>query len=181
MNYFFIYLSCSFAVVSTCLGVTKDSNTQDAEEYPLANNHSFSFIANTPAFGPLFNSVNIVIENELKKVGIVQRKEMLVQTDQGEAVDLTGFNAKAFLVYEISDLLAIDGSSLGVIIASLKLSTSICKTRACIWSSDCYIKGDTKKELEKSVSETAHFLIQKFNADYSKYNKEKPHFNFVVS
>jgi len=49
---------------------------------------------------------------------------------------------------------------------------SLCVKTKCLLTCD---------EVEKSVSETAHFLMQKFNADYSKYNKEKPHFNFVVS
>lgn len=107
-------------------------------------------------------SVFKLVENELKQYGQVDKSKILKKTDQDEVIDLSVFNKGVTLIYAIENLTDLNGKELGVVRASLNMTTAveIEKTKQisspCIWSSNCFLKGST---------------------DYSSVNPQKPIFD----
>lgn len=166
-------------------------NTQDRVRFTLQNPikglYTFNFFQMFPAKNKILtDKINTIIEKELNKFGIVKKKELVVKTDKGDAVDVSVFGEGVSLIYEIRNIISLDGKELNMIRASLNLSTvvNIQKTkeisRSYVWSSNCFMKGDTEKDLESHVSESLNYLLQKFMRDYSNVNSEKPVFNLIL-
>jgi hypothetical protein len=190
---FYFLTSLFFCLLTIAEGTTALSDskkinlysTQDIDGCFNVNFHTLSFIAHFPEFGAEADKINDAIAKTLEPFGTINRKKVFVQTKNGEAADLSGFSAEAMLIYQIKDLSDINNSELGVMRASLDLSSMVhvknSTERAYIWSCNCFVKGNTKKDLEKTVSDTLNVLLQQFNENYSKANQPKPIFNFVIS
>lgn len=123
-----------------------------------------------------------LIEKKLSQYGIVNHTKILVQTDQREAVDLSVFKTGATLIYKIENLKDLLGNDTGIVRASLNFYTEIeiTKTkelcRPYIWSCNCFLKGSTKKEIDKLISLTLDNLLEQFSSTYKLVNKSKPVF-----
>ena len=122
----------------------------------------------------------------LSSFGKVVPSSLLVQTKEGEAIDVKGFEAGATLIYEITNLISLDGKNLGLK-ATLSLRTLVeieTTKRDCspyIWSKSCFLKGNLDKKTEESVARTLQYLLESFSDDYSLVNTRKPTFNLYQS
>ncbi|NDE82944.1 MAG: hypothetical protein EB051_04970, partial [Chlamydiia bacterium] len=126
---------------------------------PLKGLTSFLFFLRCPAQNKkMSDNIFAIVEKKLSSYGRLNKKRMLVQTDQGEAIDLSVFKTGATLIYQISNLTDLSGNETGFVRASLNLytATEIVKTKEMctpyVWSSNCFLKGSTKKNLENLVS-----------------------------
>ncbi|MGE5195872.1 MAG: hypothetical protein ACM3JI_00910 [Anaerolineae bacterium] len=166
-------------------------NLQDRPSFysgnPLKGFSKFNFFSRFYAPTPKYaEKIQIIIENELKKFGKINKIEMSVKTEKGEAIDLSGFDDGISLAYEIKNVLSIDRKELGIVRASLNLSTSVdvqktkeeCMTY--IWSDNCFLKGNVEKDLEKLVSQSLKYLLHKFEINYSAVNSDQPIFNLYA-
>ena len=154
---------------------------------PLQGFSTFVFSARFPADKDVADKVNPVVKDTLSLFGKVVPSSMLVQTDKGEAIDLSGFAPGAFLTYEITDVVSLDGKKLGILQAtlSLQVGVEIEKTKieslSNIWFQSCFLKGNTEKRLEGSISRSLQHLMRVFLKDYSLENTGKPTFNLYQS
>ena len=132
----------------------------------------------------LSDKINHLIQKNLKKYGTVNIKSL--STDKNQGVDLSGFSAGPTLTYAIRNLHSPDGKNLGIIRASLNLSTSatITKTNETdffyVWSANCFLPGSIEKNTEKTVLESLNALFKTFQTCYSSVNSEKPIFNLYL-
>jgi hypothetical protein len=123
-----------------------------------------------------------LVEKKLSSYGQVTKPRILVQTDQGEAIDLSVFKTGVTLIYEIETLNDLDGNDTGLIRASLNLytATEIVKTkeicRPYIWSCNCFLKGSIKKNLANLISMSLDNLLAQFISTYGLVNTDKPLF-----
>ncbi len=152
---------------------------------PLKGISKFNFFTGFPAPNPITaNKISALIETELKKFGQVQRPEMLVKTDQGDAVDLSSFAGGVALIYQIQPVTALNSKNLGFVRATLNVSTPVTvqKTQteceSYIWSNNCFLSGNLETDLENLILQSLQFLLQKFDVDYKSANSENPSFNF---
>jgi hypothetical protein len=182
---------------SSCYGGSLDSERKDAA--PSKENEAlicmnslkgfseFVVFTEFPGTGKNVGKINKLIKDEFSDFGAVVSSSMLVKTLEGEAVDLSGFDVGAFLTYKINDLNSLDGKKLGMLKATLTLNAGahIDKTNQdCsleIWSQSCFLKGDSEKKLEESISRSLRHLLQIFWKDYSLVNGDKPTFNLYES
>ncbi len=150
---------------------------------PLKGFSTFVFTTQFPATKKIVDKVNIVVKDVLSSFGKVVPLTLLVQTEEGEGFDLSGFGAGAFLTYEITDLTSLEGKKLGLLKGTLTLQAivKVAKTNVeCmpyIWSQSCFFKGSTDKKLEASISSSLKSLLQSFLNEYMLVNTEKPIFN----
>lgn len=180
--------SSSYAAVDQEL---KEESLKDEKKIysnnPLQGFSTFVFSARFPATKDVADKVNVVVKNTLSSFGKVVPSSMLVQTDKGEAIDLSGFTSGAFLTYEIIDLSSLDGKKLGLLKATLSLQAGaeIERTKVeCtldLWQQSCFLKGDTEKDLARTVSRSLQYLMQVFLKDYSIKNTDTPTFNLYQS
>jgi hypothetical protein len=147
----------------------------------------FNFFARFPASNKTAaDKISIVIEKELKFFGKVIKPEMIVKTEKGDAIDLSGFDGGVTLTYEITNVTSPEGKNLGIVRASLNLSTSVLvqkTTDECesyIWSNNCFLKGSVEKNLETLVSQSLSYLLNKFENNYTAVNPTKPIFNLYT-
>ncbi|MCX6989768.1 MAG: hypothetical protein NTX49_01690 [Chlamydiae bacterium] len=109
---------------------------------------SFLFFPMCPAKDKkMADNIFALVEKKLTSYGQVNKTRILVETDQGEAIDLSVFKVGVTLIYEIKNLKDLSGNETGFVRASLNLYTAIeiVKTkevcRPYIWSSNCFLKG----------------------------------------
>jgi hypothetical protein len=143
-----------------------------------------NFFAGIPAPSkPLADKMDALVDKELKLFGKLTKHQLMVQTAEGIATDLSGFGgADGTLHYELHDLFSLDRKGLGVVKASLTLSKTVPikgphGDRVWIWSHDCFLEGCTDENLEALVQKTFSYLLQRFSKDYSQVNSGKPTFN----
>ena len=181
---------------SICLGLYADQRPtkqqvidycnikQDSpnSENPLQGISIFIFSARFPANKAVYDKISSLLKNELSKYGTVRSTKMLVQKEKDEAIDVTGFDEGVFLIYDIENVLSIDGKNLGIVRASLSLQSSIqiLKTKQeCfpyIWSRNCFLKGNTNKNIEKLFMKSLDYLMCLFLNSYLTSNTNKPIF-----
>ncbi len=149
---------------------------------PLKGLATFIFFTQIPATAKTIDKINVIVKDKLSSFGTVVPSSLLVQTKEGEAIDLSGFDVGATLIYELTNLSSLDGTNLGLK-ATLSLRTLVeinTTKRDCsiyVWSQSCFLKGKLDKEIGDSVSQSLHYLLQKFLNEYMLVNKEKPVFN----
>ncbi len=135
----------------------------------------------------LETKVRPMIERQLAQIGEIRPWKMLTKKNDKEVVDLSGFDASAFLIYELEEVSSIEGKKLGIIQASLKVSTYVEvkksgeECRPYIWSTRCYIQGDFEKNLETLIDQSLGHLLRDFKASYQSVNTAQPVFNFDAS
>lgn len=128
------------------------------------------------------DNIFALVEKKLSAYGQVNKAKILVQTDKGEAIDLSVFKTGVTLIYEIENIKDIKGNDTGLVRASLNLYTAIeiIKTkeicRPYIWSSDCFLKGSTQKNLENLISLSLDNLLALFISNYRLANTDRPVF-----
>lgn len=124
-----------------------------------------------------------LVENTLQKYGEVKKSKILLQTENGEVVDLSPFDIGATLVYQIDDLFSPQGRALGIVRASLNFSTAISINRTkessypYIWAANCFFRGSTKKHLDRLVEKSLINLLEQFSKDFSLVNSGLPQFD----
>ena len=129
------------------------------------------------------DKINQLIQKNVRKYGTVNVMSLL--TEQ-KAIDLSGFDSGATLTYAIRNLRSPDEKPLGIIRASLNLSTSatITKTKETsffyVWSTNCFLPGSIEKDTEKVVLESLDTLFKIFQTCYFSVNSEKPIFNLYL-
>ncbi len=132
----------------------------------------------------LSDKINPLVQKNLRKYGTVNLK--ILSTDKNQGVDLSGFSAGPTLTYAIRNLSSPDRKNLGIIRASLNLSTSatITKTNETdffyVWSANCFLPGSIEKNTKKVVLESLNALFETFQTCYSSVNSEKPIFNLYL-
>lgn len=192
---FFVVMICFFPFQCLKAEVKKLSdkelmqwvyNEQDIPMFgtgnPLKGFSKFIFYSRFYASKDLADKVHVVIEKVLSQYGDVEKINLQVKTDKGSAVDFSKFDAGASLIYEIKNLSSIDGKDLGIVRASLNLTTSVTIDRTkkesdpYIWTNNCFLKGDINKNLESLVSQSLNYLLKAFSITYSSVNSEKPLF-----
>lgn len=123
------------------------------------------------------------VEKKLSLIGKVKRSKILIKTDKGEAIDLQPLDAAATLIYELRDVEDVNGKNLGIVRASLNLTTEvqINKTKqSCspyVWSSNCFLKGTVKKNVQELVNQSLALLLDQFKVDFTKENTYSPTFD----
>lgn len=150
---------------------------------PLKGFSKFIFFPMIPARTNDAESIFKLVENELQQYGQVDKSKILKKTNQGEVIDLSVFKTGVTLIYEIENLTDLNGKELGVVRASLNMTTAIEieKTkqisRPYIWSGNCFLKGSTEKDLETITSQSLSNLLGQFMSSYSLVNTTKPIFD----
>lgn len=128
-------------------------------------------------------SIFQLVENELKHFGQVDKSKILKTTSHGEVIDLTLLNIGASLMYEIENLTDLNGLEVGVVRASLNFTTAVeiqktkQRSRPYIWSCNCFLRGNTEKDLQRLVSESLNHLLWQFILTYSSVNEQIPIFD----
>jgi hypothetical protein len=160
----------------------QDRRSPDIDN-PLKGLTNFLFFLRCPAEDKIMaDTIFALVEKKLSSYGQVNKTRMLIQTDKGEAIDLSIFKTGATLIYQISNLQDISGNETGFVRASLNLytETEIVKTKELcspyVWSSNCFLKGSTKKDLANLVSLSLDNLLDQFNSNYKLVNRGKPVF-----
>lgn len=150
---------------------------------PLKGLSKFLFFPMSPAKDKgMADRIFTLVEKKLSALGQVNRTKILVNTDQGEEIDLSVFSIGTTLVYLIQDLKDLSGKDTGFIRASLNLSAAVqvVKTNdTCspyVWSCNCFLKGSTQKNLENLISTSLDDLLQQFSESYNLVNSDKPLF-----
>lgn len=150
---------------------------------PIKGLTSFLFFPMYPAKDKkMADNIFALVEKMLSQYGQVNKTKILVETDQGEAVELSVFKTGVTLLYKIQDVKDLSGSDTGMVRASLNLTTAIEveKTKEIcspyIWSCNCFVKGSIKKDLEKLISLSLDKLLAEFNSTYNLVNTDKPVF-----
>jgi hypothetical protein len=156
-------------------------------ENPLKGFSEFVFFSMYPGSKSQSEKIDLFIKKELEKIGQIKKVELEVKNKDGEfGIDLSPFDQGASLTYEIRNLTAIDGKDTGFVRASLNLESrvSVLKTKQdCspyLWSSNCFLKGSSGKDLEKLVMQSFTYLMQDFSESYKSANSEKPIFNLYT-
>ena len=132
---------------------------------------------------PLSDKINHMIQKNLRKYGTVN---LMSLSNQNQCIDFSGFDSGATLTYAIRDLHSPDEKKLGIIRASLSLSTSatINKTKRTdffyVWSTSCFLPGSIEKDAEDVILESLNALFKTFQICYSSVNLEKPVFNVYM-
>lgn len=183
MKYLLLLLSVPFL---TLIGNDAQDMPRLTVENPLKGFSDFVLVSMVPVSSKTqADKVNALVEKELNKFGKVSKISLLVKTDQGEAVDFSEFNADS-LIYEIKNVTDANGKELPFVRATLNLRSQVLidKTKQdyspYIWSGDCFLPGKTQKDLEKLVSQSLSSLLQKFAANYSAANTDKPLFKLYT-
>jgi hypothetical protein len=191
-NYFFSCLSALGTFLFCSLGATekiqREYPSQDranlVENNPLQDLSKFLFFAICPAKNkPMAEKILSTVGQELKQSGHLQKTKMLIETNEGPAIDLSVFKIGATLIYQIKDLSDLNGKKLGIVRASLNLTTAIeiQKTKmVCypyIWSSNCFLEGSTEKNLEHIIAQSLKELLEQFMITYSSVNNSPPIFD----
>lgn len=173
------FVCCSFAQV---FANENDTKKFSALENPLNGFREFIFFPQFHAAKSQADKVQFIIDKELNRFGSIIKKQMVVKTNNTNAVDLSSFESGNFLTFEIKDVVDSKGNQLGFVCASLNFSTNVTvdKTKKdCnlnVWSFQCFFKGDLEKNLEQFTANALNILLQKFNADYLSVNSGKPVF-----
>ena len=194
----FLSVVCLFSFMGPLRAEIKQPSAKEIQSFLFMQQNRPDFGDNNPLKGfPTFNvflmhpgskaqseKIDILVKKELEKNGIVKKLELEVKNKAGEVgVDLSPFDIGSSLIYEIRNLMSDDGERLGVIRASLnfKARVDVLKTKQdCspyLWSSNCFLKGNTEKDLEKLVAQSLTYLMQDFSESYKSANSEKPVFN----
>ena len=156
-------------------------------ENPLKGFPAFNFFSMVPTFNKAqSDKTRVLIKKELEKIGTVKKLELITKNKEGEeGIDLSPFDIWSSLTYEIKNLSSLDGKDTGFVRASLNFESrvDILKTKqSCspyLWSSNCFLMGNTEKDLEKLVVESLTYLMQDFSASYHAVNSNRPLFNIV--
>ncbi len=155
---------------------------------PLKGFSTFVFSADFPgATKQEVDKINETIKKCLASFGKVVPSSLIIEEEGREAIDFRGMASGCFLRYEISDLMDLKGKKLGILKATLTLNTGIdiYRTRRyCltgIWSESCFLKGNTEKKLDDSISKSLRCLLEGFQREYLLGNEEKPVFNLYQS
>ncbi|MEI8329850.1 MAG: hypothetical protein WCG14_07635 [Chlamydiia bacterium] len=150
---------------------------------PLKGMSKFLFFPMSPAKDKaMADRIFALAEKKLSALGQVNRTKTLVNTDQGEGIDLSVFSIGTTLVYLIQDLKDLSGKDTGFIRASLNLSAAVQvvkTTDTCssyVWSCNCFLKGSTQKNLENLISTSLDDLLKQFSDTYNLVNSDKPLF-----
>lgn len=128
------------------------------------------------------DKISALVKKELMKYGNVSNVSLTVNTDKGEAIDFSQFNTGNTLVYEIKNVMSLNGKELPFVRATLNLRSNVTidKTKqnsnSYIWSSSCFLPGKTQKDIDALVSQSLDSLLQRFAANYSSVNTDKPLF-----
>jgi hypothetical protein len=167
----------------------KDSTQKTMDPYydnPLKGLDTFVFFTQFPADAKTIDKINTSVKDVLSSFGKVVPSSLLVQTKEGEAIDVKCFATGATLIYEITNLVSLDGKNLGLK-ATLSLRTLVeveSTKRDCspyVWSKSCFLKGELGKKTEESVTRSLQYLLDRFSGDYSLVNTKKPTFNLYQS
>lgn len=183
-------LYCSAGIRGDNTHQTKSSayNRQDREnisfDNPLKGFSKFLFFPMIPT-GSKKSAEHLMklVESKLQKYGQVNKSKILIQTDQGEVIDLSPFDVGATLIYQVEDLTTSRGKMLGIVRASLNFSTTItiAKTQEMcspyIWAANFFALGSTKKHLDKFVEMSLNDLLDQFIRDFSAVNASLPCFD----
>jgi len=172
-----------FCLMSPVFVLSEEVNSDSQE--PLRDEQDVpSFILGNPLKG-LFKFVittNYPIKNkesqqtiikELEKYGTIKKIEL------SENLNLEEVFEGDFLSFDIKDLLFIDKDLVREDRASLNLKTSVVieKTKqhsfSYIWSSNCFLEGDPKQNIEKKVSKAFNELLRRFMQDYTLANPDQ--------
>lgn len=150
---------------------------------PIKGLSKFLFFPMSPAKDKaMADRIYTLVEKKLSALGQVNKTKILVNTDQGEAIDLSVFSTGTTLVYSIQDLKDHSGKDTGFVRASLNLTAAVqvVKTNdTCspyVWSCNCFLKGSTQKNLENLVSTSLDDLLRQFSESYNLVNSDKPVF-----
>ena len=150
---------------------------------PVKGLSRFLFFPMTPAKDKaMADRIFTLVEKKLSALGQVNKTSILVNTDQGEAIDFSVFSIGTTLVYLIQDLKDLSGKDTGFIRASLNLSAAVqvVKTNnTCspyVWSCNCFLKGSTQENLEDLVSKSLDDLLKQFSESYKLVNSDNPVF-----
>ena len=150
---------------------------------PLKGLSQFLFFPMYPAKDkPMADRIFALIEKKLNGFGKVNKPKLIVNTDQGEAIDVSIFQIGTTLVYLIQDLKDFSGKDTGFIRASLNFTASIEveKTKTTchpyVWSCNCFLKGSTGENLESLISTSLDDLLKQFTESYKLVNSDQPLF-----
>ncbi len=190
---------CFFSLLSNLEAELKKPSPQETQNYvsmqqnrpnfisgnPLKGFSAFNFFSMVPAFNKAqSDKVGVLIKKELEKIGSVKNLELEVKDKNGkEGVDLSSFDLGSSLIYEIKNLTSLEGNGTGFVRASLSFESrvTVFKTnQSCssyLWASNCFLKGNTEKDLEKLVVQSLAYLMQDFSQSYVSVNSDKPLFN----
>jgi hypothetical protein len=154
-------------------------------ENPLKGFSTFIFFPMYPAGNKnLSDKIGLLIKKELEKIGSVNKIELETKDENGvEGIDLSPFALASALIYQIRNLPSLDGKETGFVRASLSFESrvNIVKTKQnCspyLWVSNCFLKGNTEKDLDKLVLQSLAYLMRDFSESYSSANSDKPIFN----
>ncbi len=197
----FLFAVCVFSFTITLQAEVYKPSPQEIQKYlfaeqnrpnfgvenPLKGFLAFNFFPMVPAFDKAqSDKIRVLIKKELEKIGTVKKIELIAKNKEGEeGIDLSPFDIDSNLIYEIKKLASSDGKDTGFVRASLSFESrvDILKTKqSCspyLWSSNCFLKGNTEKDLEKLVIESLVYLMRDFSESYRAANSDKPLFNIV--
>jgi hypothetical protein len=172
---------CVLSCVQLC-AVDKQKESEKA----LKGLSAFTLFVMTPAKDKAaIEKISATVTKELKKYGKVGNLELVVQTDKGEAIDLSGYSSGNMLVYKIQAPAAL--AKAGIAEASLNLSTSVlventdAKAYASVWSDSCFLQGSVEdKQIASLVAQSLPGLLKDFMEKYKSVNSEKPSFKIYA-
>lgn len=192
---------CFFSLIPNLEAELKKPSPQEIQRYvfmqqnrpnfgvenPLKGFSAFNLFSMVPASNKAqSDKIGVLIKKELEKIGTVKKIELITKNKEGEeGIDLSPFDIGANLIYEIKNLASSDGKNTGIVRASLNFESrvNILKTKqecsVYLWSSNCFLKGNTEKDLEKLVIESLAYLMRDFSESYRSANSNKPLFNIV--
>lgn len=167
---------------------TEQNRPNFSVENPLKGFAAFNFFLMYPAPDKIQSKkIALLIKRELEKNGVVKKLELETKNKDGvEGIDLSPFDISSTLTYEVRNLISLDGKDTGFVRASLSFESrvSILKTKQeCspyLWSSNCFLKGNTEKDLESLVLQSLIYLMRDFSESYGSMNSSKPIFNLYT-
>lgn len=173
---------------STNRAIITAYNPQDrpnlSSENPMKGLSKFLFFPMVPAANKkAADQILISIEQALARIGKVHSSK-IIRADQGKKVlDLQPLATAVTLIYELNNVQDIAGKELGIVRASLNLTTTIqiqATKQFCgpyIWSSNCFFKGSVESHTQELVSASLGYLLNQFNTAFTEANAYPPTFD----
>jgi hypothetical protein len=198
----FFIIVWAFSSTMMLQGKTSKPSPEEIQRYLFAEQNRPNFSIENPLKGfsefiffPMYptgnknlsDTIGLLVKKELEKIGSVKKIDLETKNENGvEGIDLSPFDLGATLIYQIRNLLSLDGKETGFVRASLSFESqvNIVKTkqdcRPYLWSSNCFLKGNTEKGLDTLVLQSLTYLMRDFSESYSSANSNKPIFSLYA-
>ena len=170
---------------------SRSINSQDMPslliDNPLKDLSTFTFVFMLPAAPQeVMKKMKVWVETELKRYGKVSNLNLFTKEKAGEGINLHQLDTDGTLIYDVRNIVDINGKELPIARASLNLKSAITinKTKqeatSYIWSNNCFSQLDLQKDLLKIIQDSVGYQIKEFMTDYSSSNANKPTFSIYI-